>query len=141
MNRKERRKLQKKGVSSPKDPVINIKRSELLDVTMSPTMKSAMIQEINRQVLEADKKYALDIISMVLWSLRIHSGWGKGRLTSFYRVMITEYLKMRKSYNLEDTFPEQYYLKQIGVDVESLYEETMRGELDDSEKSANGRLN
>lgn len=69
MNRQERRKLKKQGIQVPKDPSINIKLSDLGRDIMTPTMESAMMHEINQQCLEADKRFSLDLDTMVIWTL------------------------------------------------------------------------
>ena len=52
----------------PKDPSVNIKLSDLGRGMMTPTMEQAMMHEINQQCLEADKRYSLDLDTMVLWT-------------------------------------------------------------------------
>ena len=88
---------------------------------------AAAIHEIDQQILERDKAFSLDIDSMVLWALHIHCGWGKKRLEDFYRVMVSEHLRMREYYEIDDTFPERYKLKErCGVDVEALNAEFLK---------------
>ena len=77
MNRKERRALQRKGVQTPKDPTLNIKLSALGKGIMTPEMQMAMEHEINQQCLEADAKLALDVDSMVLWTLNTSQSQSK----------------------------------------------------------------
>lgn len=82
MNRQERRKLKKQGVQVPKDPSVNIKLSDLGRGMMTPTMEQAMMHEINQQCLEADKRYSLDLDTMVLWTLFAMDGGKSGSMTS-----------------------------------------------------------
>lgn len=42
--------------------------------------KKAMEMEINRQIIEADKRYTDDIDAMVLYTLAVHLGFGPKRL-------------------------------------------------------------
>ena len=70
MNRRDRRKLKKRGIQVPKDPSINIKLSDLGRDIMTPTMESAMMHEINQQCLEADKRFSLDLDTMVIFDLK-----------------------------------------------------------------------
>lgn len=79
MNRQERRKLKKQGIQVPKDPSINIKLSDLGRDIMTPTMESAMMHEINQQCLEADKRFSLDLDTMVIWTLYQCYGWREKR--------------------------------------------------------------
>lgn len=69
MNRQERRKLQRQGLTVPKDPSINVKLSELSGRVMTPSMTAAMEHEINQQCIAADKRYSIDIDTVVLWTL------------------------------------------------------------------------
>lgn len=41
----------------------------------------AMNIEINRQIVEADRKYTNDIDAMVLYTLHVHLGFGKKRFS------------------------------------------------------------
>lgn len=76
--------------------------------------------EINRQIVEADRKYVDDIDAMVLYTLHAHYGWGKKRLRRFYEVFNAEHDQLVRHYEMPDDYPwlckEQ--LKHIGVDVE-----------------------
>ncbi len=42
--------------------------------------RKAMNEEINRQLIEADRKYTNDFDAMVLYTLHTHLGFGKKRL-------------------------------------------------------------
>lgn len=45
-------------------------------------------------------------------------------LERFYRDMMKEHIRMRKFYEMDDTYPERYKLKELcGVDVEALNNE------------------
>ena len=66
----------------PKDPSVNIKLSDLGRGMMTPTMEQAMMHEINQQCLEADKRYSLDLDTMVLWTLFQCYGGKSGSMTS-----------------------------------------------------------
>ena len=91
MNRQERRKLKKQGIQVPKDPSINIKLSDLGRDIMTPTMEQAMMHEINQQCLEADKRFSLDLDTMVIWTLYQCYGWREKRLHDFYLAMAKEH--------------------------------------------------
>jgi hypothetical protein len=123
MNRAERRRLERQGLTLPKDPTLNIKLSELGKKQMTPTMQSAMMHEINQQCLDADARYSLDIDTMVLWSLHRYLGFGAKRLRQFYEEMVTEHKAMREYYQMDEMYPERYKLKEIGVDVEAWQKE------------------
>lgn len=138
MNRAERRRAQKKeGKTFPKEPTLQIKRSALESTVksqmqvMSDDAKrkatEAAIHEIDRQILERDEAFSLDVDAMILWTLHHHYGWGKKRLLDFYKALVEEHTKMREYYQMDDTYPERYHLKNIGVDVEQLNREMIEG--------------
>ena len=125
MNRAQRRKAAKAGLPVQKDPTLNIKLSELGKGIMTPNMRMAMDHEINQQCLEADERLALDIDTMVLWTLHRHLGFGVKRLHDFYVAMAAEHRRMREYYQLDDLYPERYKLKELGVDVEQWQKEVL----------------
>lgn len=127
MNRAERRRLQKQGVKIKTEPTLNLKVNAYNNMiaaakqTAKDRATAAAIHEINQQILDHDNAYSLDLDSMVLWTLHVHCGFGKKRLEDFYRAMICEHLRMREFYEIDDTYPERYLLKErCGVDVEAL---------------------
>ena len=120
MNRAERRRQKKAGIKVQKEPTLNLKVSDF-DHMVSHAEKSAKerataaaIHEIDQQILEHDEAYSLDIDAMVLWT----------RLERFYRDMLKEHIHMREVYEMDDTYPERYKLKELcNVDVEALNNE------------------
>lgn len=130
MNRAERRRQKKAGIKVYKEPILNLKVSDF-DHMISHAKKSAKerataaaIHEIDRQILERDEAYSLDIDAMVLWALHVYLGFGKKRLERFYRHMQKEHLHMREVYEMDDTYTERYKLKELcNVDVEALNNE------------------
>lgn len=128
MNRRDRRKLKKQGIQVPKDPSINIKLSDLGRDIMTPTMESAMMHEINQQCLEADKRFSLDLDTMVIWTLYQCYGWREKRLHDFYLAMAKEHRRMREFYEMDDLYPERYKLKEKGIDLEKWQEEVLNND-------------
>jgi hypothetical protein len=130
MNRAERRRQKKAGIKVQKEPTLNLKVSDF-DHMISHAEKSAKerataaaIHEIDQQILERDLAFSLDVDAMVLWVLHKYCGFGKKRLESFYRCMIEEHIYMRDRYEMDDTYPERYKLKELcDVDVEALNNE------------------
>ena len=130
MNRAERRRQQRAGIKIQKEPTLNLKISDF-DHMISTAQKAAKerataaaLHEIDRQILERDEAFSLDIDAMVLWTLHVCCGFGKQRLERFYRDMMKEHIRMRKFYEMDDTYPERYKLKELcGVDVEALNNE------------------
>lgn len=125
MNRRERRNLQRQGVQVPKDPTLSIKLSALGKAVMTPEMETAMLHEINQQCLEADDRLSLDVDTVVLWTLHRHLGFGVKRLHRFYRAMAAEHRRMRDYYQMDDTYPERYKLKELGADLEEWQKEVL----------------
>ena len=125
MNRRERRNLQRQGVQVPKDPTLSIKLSALGKAVMTPEMETAMLHEINQQCLEADDRLSLDVDAVVLWTLHQHLGFGVKRLHRFYLAMVAEHRRMRDYYQMDDTYPERYKLKELGADLEEWQKEVL----------------
>ena len=125
MNRRERRNLQRQGVQVPKDPTLSIKLSALGKAVMTPEMETAMLHEINQQCLEADDRLSLDVDAVVLWTLHQHMGFGVKRLHRFYLAMAAEPRRMRDFYQMDDTYPERYKLKELGADLEEWQKEVL----------------
>lgn len=127
MNRAERRRRKRAGIKVQKEPTLNLKISDF-DHMVSTAQKAAnerataaALREIDRQILERDEAFSLDIDAMVLWTPHVCCGFGKHRLERFYRDMMKEHIRMRKFYEMDDTYPERYKLKELcGVDVEAL---------------------
>lgn len=83
--------------------------------------KKAMEMEINRQIIEADKRYTDDIDAMVLYTLAVHLGFGPKRLRRFYEAFAAEHDRLIQHYEMPDdyTWLCKEELKKIGVDVEA----------------------
>ena len=81
MNRKQRRMAQKRGVAVPKDPVYNIKRSDI------NSMKEQAVSDA------ADAAMVL-LLALPIKVLRYEYGWGtKKRLPEFADKLAEEYQK------------------------------------------------
>ena len=130
MNRQERRKLQRQGIKVESEPTLNVKVSDYAGMYADAFAKAkedakkkateAALHEIDQQILERDLAYSLDLDAMVLWSMHKYLGFGKKRLTRFFFQMVQEHVNMRKFYEMDDTYPEQMKLKDLGVDVVTL---------------------
>lgn len=131
MNRKQRRQLQKNGAGIPqkKEPLLQVNAGalgQIMDKAREDAKAKAVSAaklEIRRQILEQDLEYSIEMDTMVLWTLAKNYGWGKKRLLEFYRSMVQEHVRMRKYYQMNDTYPERVKLKEMGVDVEALNKE------------------
>lgn len=109
----------------PKDPTLSIKLSALGKAVMTPEMETAMLHEINQQCLEADDRLSLDVDAVVLWTLHQHLGFGVKRLHRFYLAMAAEHRRMCDYYQMDDTYPERYKLKELGADLEEWQKEVL----------------
>lgn len=121
MNRKQRRALEKKGISVKPEPTYTVKPSQMAQMLVNGPGKDPLNHEVNARLLEQDKKFCLDMDTMVLWTLFSRRGWGYKRLKEFYKDMFTEHLRMRQFYETDDTYPERHKLKEKGIDVEKWY--------------------
>lgn len=126
MNRRERRKLERQGQIVKTEPVYNMKPSEIAQAAVN-IGKDAMNQEINRQILELDKRFTLSLDAMVLWALYSHYGFREKRLKDFYTILFTEHKRLTEYYEMGKDYPEIYKLKQKGIDVEQWYNEMVEG--------------
>ena len=89
---------------------------------------AAMMHEINQQCLEADKRFSLDLDTMVIWTLYQCYGWREKRLHDFYLAMAKEHRRMREFYEMDDLYPERYKLKEKGIDIEKWQEEVLNND-------------
>lgn len=121
MNRRQRREMERKGLIPKKEPVYTVTRTEMVKAALKGPGKAAMNREINAQLLEADKRFTLDVDSMVLSTLHHEYGWGPKRCKDFYVRMFRHHMEMRKFYEIDDLYPERYKLKEAGIDVEAWY--------------------
>ena len=81
--------------------------------------RQALNIEINRQIVEADKRYTDDLDATVLYTLHTHLGFGKKRLRAFYDAFREEHRRMVQRYEMPDEHPWlcKEALKEIGVDI------------------------
>lgn len=121
MNRRQRREMERKGLIPKKEPVYTVTGTEMVKAALKGPGKAAMNREINAQLLEADKRFTLDVDSMVLSTLHHEYGWGPKRCKDFYIRMFRHHMEMRKFYEIDDLYPERYKLKEAGIDVEAWY--------------------
>lgn len=68
--------------------------------------RRAMNIEINRQIVEADRKYLNNVDAMILYFLHKHLGFGKKRLRRAW-----------EQFTVDDAWLADRKLKEIGVDV------------------------
>lgn len=107
---------------------------KVFGAVLSAAERKAMDMEINRQIVEADRRYTDDIDAMVLYILRVHLGFGYKRLRKFYDAFSAEHDRLIQYYQMPDdyTWLCKEMLKRIGVDVEAWNRE--RREPNEAEK-------
>lgn len=94
---------------------------KVFGAVLTAAEKKAMDMEINRQIVEADRRYTDDIDAMVLYTLHVHLGFGKKRLRRFYEAFSAEHDRLVQYYEMPDDFVWlcKEKLKEMGVDVEA----------------------
>ncbi len=71
---------------------------------------------------------AVDLDTMVIWTLYQCYGWREKRLHDFYLAMAKEHRRMREFYEMDDLYPERYKLKEKGIDIEKWQEEVLNND-------------
>lgn len=96
-------------------------KGKVFGAELSAKEQKAMNMEINRQIIEADKKYTNDVDAMILYTLHIHLGFGKKRLRKFWEAFKEEHKKLVEYYQMpnDGAWLSRRKLKEIGVDVEA----------------------
>lgn len=94
---------------------------KVFGAVLTAAEKKAMDMEINRQIVEADRRYTDDIDAMVLYTLRVHLGFGVKRLRRFYEAFSAEHDRLVQHYEMPDDYVWlcKEKLKEIGVDIEA----------------------
>ena len=96
-------------------------------VELTSQERKAMTLEINRQILESDRKYRENIDALILYVLMAHYGWKKKRLRKFWDVFILEHKALREFYQMDESGDAEWLahrkLKEIGVDIHQWYKE------------------
>lgn len=89
--------------------------------------QAAMRKEIRRQIREQEENYFMGLMACFLWSMHINRGYGQKRLEEVFGEVYETYEKMQEFFDTDATFPLEYKLKQIGVDIDELMK-TVRNE-------------
>ena len=103
-------------------------RGKVFGAVLTAAERKAMEIEINRQLVEVDRRYTDDIDAMVLYTLHVHLNFGKKRLRKFYNALSAEHDRLIQHYQMPDdyTWICKEMLKRIGVDVEAWNKEKER---------------
>lgn len=96
-------------------------------VNFTAAEMKAINLEIDRQILEKDEQYSVDIDAMVLFTLMDVYGWKKRRLRKFWDAFIKSHKALREHYEMHGVGDNEWLagkkLKEIGVDVHQWYKE------------------
>ena len=100
---------------------------------VNKSTREAIRNEAIKQCAEVHEEYehALDVL--VAYTLREQLGFGQERMKRFFLAMVKNQISIKKAYSgghvNDKTMPEfvmEYKLKQAGIDLESIIEETNR---------------
>ncbi len=83
-----------------------------------------MNEEINRQILENDERFSIDLDSTVLYTLSKFFGFGEKRLKRFWELFLREHIALREYYQIDpedDGWLCRKFLKDKGIDIEEWY--------------------
>ncbi len=95
---------------------------------MSKKQIKARDEEIDRQIVERDRKFAMENDAMVLWMIHITHKHGKKRLRRFFDACFEEHERLRENFQFSNDEMGWLYsrlLKDIGVDIEAWYAEKL----------------
>ena len=99
---------------------------KIFGVQLNKNEQRALDQEINRQIIENDRRFDMDKESSILWALHTQFGFGPKRLKKAWELFYTETVKLREYYQMgpEDAaWLARHKLKEIGCDIEEWYKE------------------
>lgn len=99
---------------------------KLIGVQFNKAEERALIDAINKQIVEQDRQFEMDRDSSILWMLHEQFGFGPKRLYRAWKQMYEDSKKLQARYEMS---PEdggwlcRYKLKQCGVDIERWYKD------------------
>ena len=127
MNRKQRRAEKKKN----HEPTLMVKRSDLRayvdSMVKSDEVQKAILEEAKRVNLEVAVQQDIDILTLILMSLRRREKWGRTKLLRFCYYFNELQKYYAGFYEDCDMFAMRYDLKrEVGIDVEKINDEIER---------------
>lgn len=95
---------------------------------MNSKSRKAMMEEINRQIIESDTKYRDNLDALVLYTLHDKYGFGPRRLRQFWEAMSEVHEELITYYDMPEDGPWIMLekLKSLGVDIHQWNEEFMK---------------
>lgn len=98
--------------------------------------RKALKRELNRQILDFDKKYIISVNALVMWTLHEEFGFGRKRIRRFWERVVTLNRELRNRYRFDQAGEEDWLYKKllldIGVDVEGWWLENSEKEGEES---------
>ena len=92
---------------------------------LDPRRRYAWIHRRPQRFTAIHDRLSLDVDAVVLWTLHQHLGFGVKRLHRFYLALAAEHRRMHEFYQMDDTYPERYKLKELGADLEEWQKEVL----------------
>ena len=98
---------------------------------LTTNQATALKKEVDRQVAEFEIEHGKRICAVMLWSLCVHTGWGKKRLLSFWETLKKEHVRLIKHYQMPDDwdFLCEEQLKKVGINVDELWQDLRNEQL------------
>lgn len=102
---------------------------KIYGATLTADEKKAVRMEIQRELVEYNKKNNQELDALILWHLHEEFGFGKKRLRRFYESFFPALKALAERYELDDSdrvWICSYRLKEYGIDLDEWYEEVVK---------------
>lgn len=99
-------------------------------VQLNKAEQRVLDEEINRQIIENDRRFDMDKESSILWMLHTQFGFGPQRLKKAWELFYAETMQLREYYQMaqeDDGWLARKKLLEIGCDIEAWYKEFDEG--------------
>ena len=99
---------------------------KIYGASLTAAEKKAMDIEIQKQLVEYDRKHAAEIDAMILWVLHSEFGFGQERLRRFYNCFSASIDSLIKRYEMEDSdqiWLCTHMLKDYGIDIDKWHKD------------------
>ena len=108
---------------------VNVNRKPKMFMPGKPPKLSAKQNEIlnkylEEQIEETKYEFLIAVDATILYSLHKNFGFGKKRLSQFFKSFIDDYNNLVDNYEIEGNWVAAYKLKdELGVDIDELHRE------------------
>ena len=109
--------------------IVKQSHGKVYGATFTAKEKRAMTMEINRQLAEASERHEVELVTLVLYVLHAHLGFGKKRLRRFFEAFDRDHQKLLDYYQMpeeDNVWLADQMLQHIGVDVPAWMQERDR---------------